>query len=94
MSAFLIATLTVKNPEKLQEYAEKAGPTFAPFGAEMLIKGKHQGTYAGDASHSTAAVIKFPNIEQMDAWYHSDAYQALIPLRDEAAEVVFSKYQD
>ena len=37
-------------------------------------------------------VIRFPSIDAIDRWYHSDAYQALIPLRDEAADVTIVGY--
>lgn len=92
MSAFLIVNITVKNPEKFQEYAQQAGPTFSPYGGEVLIKGKVAGTYVGEVGHNMSTVIQFPNLEMMDDWYQSAAYQSIISLRDEAADVVFIKY--
>ena len=38
-------------------------------------------------------VIRFPDADTVDAWYNSPEYQALIPLRQQAADldlVVFS----
>ena len=31
------------------------------------------------------ATFEFPDVDTADAWYQSEAYQALIPNRDEAA---------
>jgi len=50
------------------------------------LVGKHNG-------HS-AAVIKFPDQATTDAWYNSANYQALIPNRDEAADMVFISYDE
>ena len=39
MPAFFVATVSVKNPEKMKEYAAKSGPTFAAFGGTLLARG-------------------------------------------------------
>lgn len=92
MSAFFIATVTVKNAEKYQEYAVKSKETFDAFGAAIIARGKYAGTLVGDAQHQAAAIVKFPDLEHLDSWHDSDAYQALIPLRDEAADFTITKY--
>jgi uncharacterized protein (DUF1330 family) len=38
-------------------------------------------------------VIRFPSIEASRSWFHSPAYQALVPLRQQAAEVVLVGFQ-
>lgn len=93
MSAFFIVTVNVKDGEKFQEYAGKASATFQPYGAELLVKGQREGEFAGSfGEHKAVAVMKFPSLEKMEAWYSSPEYQELIPLRDEGAEVKIIKY--
>jgi len=92
MSAFIIATVTVKDAEKFQQYAVKSKATFDLFEAEILVRGKHQGTLTGNADNQTAAVVKFKDMETLDRWYGSDEYQVLIPLRDQAADITITKY--
>jgi len=92
MSAFFIATVTVKNTEKFQEYAVKSKETFDAVGAEVIARGKHSGNLVGHAQHQAAALVKFSDLDSLDSWYNSDAYQALIPLRDEAADFTITKY--
>ncbi|MFV2056937.1 MAG: DUF1330 domain-containing protein [Thiohalomonadales bacterium] len=94
MSSFLIVHTTVKDPEKFKSYASAAGATFAPFGGEFLVKGKQVKTLAGEHSAQAAVVVKFPNLTAIDDWYHSADYQALIPNRDAAADMVFICYED
>jgi uncharacterized protein (DUF1330 family) len=38
-------------------------------------------------------VIRFPNLAALQGWYRSPAYQALIPLREQAADVLLLAYQ-
>ncbi len=92
MSAFFIATVAVKDADKFQQYAEKSKATFDLFKAEVITKGKYHGTLAGDANHQIAAIIKFKDMDTLDKWYMSDEYQALIPLRNKAADMTIVKY--
>ena len=92
MSAFFIATVTIKDAEKFTEYGGKAGATFAPFGGKLLTKGKAEKTLAGESSHQTAAIVSFPDMAALEGWYQSPEYQALIPLRDSAADMTLVAY--
>ena len=89
MAAFLIALSAVKDPEKLKEYAAAAGPTFAPFEGAPVARGAVKEVLAGASPAEIAVVVKFPSAEQAHAWYHSDAYQKCIPLRDQALNPTF-----
>lgn len=92
MNAFFVATSSIKDPEKFQLYAEKAGETFARYDAEPVLRGKFEGTLKGDADHHVVGIIKFPTVEALREWYGSDAYQALVPMRDEAADMTICVY--
>jgi len=92
MSAFFVATTLIKNPEKFQLYAQKTGETFSAHGGEPVLRGKFEGTLNGNADHHVIGIIKFPSVEALHAWHDSDAYQALVPLRDEAADMTISVY--
>jgi len=94
MPAFFIATTTVNDTEKFQEYAGKAAQTFAPFGGEMVIRGKAGDTLAGHSDHRAVGVVRFPDMAALKAWYRSPDYQALIPLRDDAAQITLVTYEE
>jgi uncharacterized protein (DUF1330 family) len=38
-------------------------------------------------------VIRFPDRAAVEGWFASDAYQALIPLRERAADLVLVSYE-
>ncbi|MER7729453.1 DUF1330 domain-containing protein [Streptomyces erythrochromogenes] len=81
MTAYAIAHI---RPETMNEdiltYIETMQSTLDPFGGSFLVHGKEvevlEGPFPG-----TVVVIGFPDIERARAWYASDAYRAILPLR-------------
>ncbi len=92
MSVFFVAHVSVKNPEKFQEYAAGAAASMAPFGGELLKRGAVYRELAGKQGYSNVAIVSFPDQKSLDSWFESDAYQALIPLRDEASEMLLTAF--
>lgn len=93
MTAFFVATVTVKDPAKFQQYARESMPTFAAFGGEIVLRGQLDTVLAGSADHRAAAVVRFPDMAALKAWHDSGAYQALIPVRDEGADINIAAYE-
>lgn len=89
MSATVVVHTTVKDPEKFKVYAESAGPIVASHGGEFLFRGKVAQVLAGTHGHQNVAMIKFADQAAVKKWYESPEYQALIPNRDEAADMIF-----
>jgi len=95
MAAFFIAMTKIKNPEKFQEYARRSGETFKKHGGEPVLRGKAKETLAGsmERAHDTVGIVRFPDLEALTAWFNSDAYQALVALRDEASDMTIASYE-
>ena len=93
MAAYLIAHVKVKDPAKMQEYGAQAGATFAAFGGAPMVRGKVVEVLAGTHGGQAALIVKFPDAKSAHDWYHSPAYQALIPLREQAADVLLLSYE-
>lgn len=92
MAAFFIATVTTKHPERFLEYAGKAAATIAAHGGEPVLRGKVDRALAGSAGHDAVGIVKFPDAAALSAWFNSPEYQALVPLRDEAADITIITY--
>ncbi|MFG2114126.1 DUF1330 domain-containing protein [Streptomyces sp. NPDC048718] len=83
MTAYAIARLyptTAPNKDVL-DYIEGIQGTLDPFGGRFLIHGAPrretiEGEWPGDV-----VMISFPDYAAARAWYASEPYQALIPLR-------------
>jgi uncharacterized protein (DUF1330 family) len=94
MSALMIARITVKNPEKFQEYISKTTQVAKVYGAELQYRGKTDKTLHGEGNdHSLIIIVKFPSLEKIDEWYSSDAYQPLKALRDEGSDMQITSYE-
>jgi uncharacterized protein (DUF1330 family) len=65
-----------------------------PFGARLVFRGRREAVLGGDEPHDRAVVIRFEDHQELLGWFHSPAYQALIPLRDRAADVVLVSYEE
>ena len=84
---YVIGHITVKNLAKWAEYRAQVPATLAPWQAELVLRGERLSLLAGEHRHTDTVVIRFPTREAIDGWYNSPAYQALIPLRQEAADL-------
>jgi uncharacterized protein (DUF1330 family) len=94
MSACVIGHITVKDAEKWARYRAQVPATLAPWGAELLFRGKRAAVLSGEHAHTDTVVIRFPDAAAVAGWYASPAYQALIPLREHAADLVLVSFAD
>ena len=90
--AYVVGQITVKNTAKWDEYRSRVPQTLAPWGGEMVFRGTQAAVLAGESTHPGIVVIRFPSLAAADGWFSSAAYQALIPLRLEAADVTLLSY--
>lgn len=92
--AYVVGQVTVKDEGKWAKYRNQVPTTIAQWGGELVFRGKQVAALAGNSPHSDIVVIRFPNISAVHEWYASALYQAIIPLRQEAADIVLTAYQD
>jgi uncharacterized protein (DUF1330 family) len=93
MSALLVVHLNIKNTDKLTQYNQQAAKTLSEFNATIKTKGRLDHIFHGEHNFQSIALIEFPDLESIKNWYQSTGYQSLIPIRNEAAEMVFTSYQ-
>ena len=91
---YVVGHITVKDADKWAEYRGKVPDTLAPWGAELLLRGRRVASFSGESPHTDIVVIRFPSAVAASGWFASPAYQALIPLREQAAEVLLLAYED
>jgi uncharacterized protein (DUF1330 family) len=85
--AWVIGHLSVKDPARWDSYRRAVPATLGPFGGKVLLRGKVTAVLSGDHRHTDSVVLVFPNEEAARGWHDSAAYRALIPLRNEAADI-------
>lgn len=93
MAAYVIGHIAIKDPLKWEVYRSQVPATLAPWNAELVFRGKQFAVFSGAHRHTDTVVIRFSDPAAVRRWFDSPAYQALIPLREEAADVVLVGYE-
>ncbi len=85
MTALCIVYEDVHDDEAFARYRSVVMPTLEPFGARFLVRGGAFRVVEGEMPYTQVAVLEFPSREVAEAWYRSEAYQAVLPIRHGAA---------
>jgi len=91
--AYVVGHITVKDPDRWAAYRSQVPATLAPWGGELVFRGTQWAALAGAHPHPDIVVIRFPDAAALEGWFESPQYQALVPLREQAAEVVLLAYR-
>ena len=80
MPAYIIANMTITDPDTFGKYAQAAGPTVAAHGGKLLVAGPSSEVIEGDPAPITV-VMEFESVEKAKAWYDSSEYKEIIEMR-------------
>jgi uncharacterized protein (DUF1330 family) len=92
--AYAIGHIAIKDPDNWAEYRRRVPETLAPWGAELLLRGKLVEVFSGVHTQTDTVAIRFPDLAAAHGWHASAAYQALIPLRQSAADVTLLLFEE
>lgn len=87
MTAYVIGHISVKDAQRWAEYRGKVPATLVPWGGELVLRGIRRAVWDGAHHHTDTVVLRFATLDDATRWHESPAYQALVPLRQQAAEV-------
>jgi uncharacterized protein (DUF1330 family) len=94
MPAYMVSLVTVTDKEKFESYIANTRTVAAKFGARPVAIGTQPKMLNGDSDgHQMVFVIEFETMAKLDAWHHSDEYQALVPLREEGSDQRMIAYE-
>jgi len=85
MSVYVVAQSRIDDRERLAEYVGKALPTIQAGGGRVLAFDETPEVVEGEIAHPRTVILEFPSHEVFRAWYDSEGYQAILPLRLESA---------
>ena len=89
MTAYVLARVEVTDWDVYKQYAARTPKTIAQFGGRFIARGAAPERLEGEQETLRIVVLEFPSVEQARAWYHSDAYQALKAMRENAGNGQF-----
>lgn len=88
ISACVIGHYKVKDNDKWGEYRSKVPQTLVQWRGEVIFRGHRVEVLSGQHSYVDCVIIQFPDAKSAAGWYNSAAYQELIPIREQAADMV------
>jgi uncharacterized protein (DUF1330 family) len=86
VSAYVIVHIEVTDPTGYEAYKPFAAESIALHEGRYLVRGGRSETLEGGPSPARVVILEFSTYEQALAWYHSDEYQAAVPLRKQTAD--------
>jgi uncharacterized protein (DUF1330 family) len=85
MPAYLQAEIDVVDPEAYAEYRSRVPNVIAAYGGRYLVRGGTVIALEGGAGENRRVIVEFPDMERLLAFYNSEDYAPLIPLRQRAS---------
>lgn len=77
---YIIARLTVSDPEAYKNYAAAASAAMKKYGVRILARGGRHEALEGEARPRNV-ILEFDSFEEARRYYHSPEYQAAIQKR-------------
>jgi uncharacterized protein (DUF1330 family) len=84
-AGYVVAKVTVHDGEAMKRYSAAADETLKLHGGRIFASGPLV-SLEGDEAYSVLILLIFESFERAVAWYRSPEYQALLPLREGAAD--------
>lgn len=86
MAVYIVADITIKDPEAYEEYRAKVPPIIAKYGGHYLVRGGAITPGAGDWSPTRIVILEFPSAEHARNFAASEEYAPVAAIRHRAAE--------
>jgi uncharacterized protein (DUF1330 family) len=81
MRAFVIVQEDVHDQKTFDEYRKDVIASLQPFHGRFLARGGKVTMLEGDRMPERTVLLEFPSRSEAEGWYHSPAYQKILPLR-------------
>ena len=85
MTAYLIANISVTDPDRYAGYRTQVPKVLAQYGGRFLVRGGALHPLEGDMGLDRFVVIEFPSLEAARRFYDSPEYAPLLKLRIQTA---------
>ena len=86
MSAYIVASVNVTDPEKYKNYMALSPAAIDAAGGKFIVRGGNPEILEGDWSRPRVVIIEYPTREAAKAFYDSTLYVAARAEREGAAE--------
>jgi uncharacterized protein (DUF1330 family) len=85
MPAYVVADISVKDPETYERYKLLGPPAIAKYGGRYLTRGGPTEQLEGSWTPTRLVILEFPTAERARAWWASPEYAEAKALRQASA---------
>jgi len=85
MSAYIVATVAINDPETYKKYTAKTPALVAKHGGKFIARGGNVDTFEGEAFNDRMVIIEFPSKQALQDWYNDPEYQQALLIRQSAS---------
>lgn len=85
MKGYVLAMLDVHDPQGYAAYSQVVSASIAAHGGRFIVRNGAKTQCEGALPAGRVILLEFPSLEKAHAWYDSEEYQALVPMRQAAA---------
>jgi uncharacterized protein (DUF1330 family) len=86
LSAYVIATVEVKDPVRYEEYRRMVLPTITAFGGRFIARGGRTEVLEGMWPARRLVIVEFPSLERAKEWWSSSEYSEAKAIRQATSE--------
>ena len=94
MPAYVVARMTVHDPEKLRRYAQLAPPFVAKYGGRYLTRGGVLTCLENTTCNDRVVISVWPDKAAAEAFFADPGYREVARLREEAPTIQMLIVQD
>jgi len=83
---YFFVEVEITDPAAYEAYRESVPDIIAAHGGKILVRGGDPQPLDGALPHRRQIIVEFESPEAVKTFYHSDAYQAVQPIRLKASK--------
>jgi uncharacterized protein (DUF1330 family) len=80
VSAYVLVEIEITDPEAYAEYMPMAAASVKRHGGRYIARGGATAEFEGEWA-GRLVILEFESLDAARTWYHSDDYQACLPIR-------------
>jgi uncharacterized protein (DUF1330 family) len=85
--AYVVAQITINDPDRYKDYIAGFYPSFLRHGGEILASTRQETTVLeGEWARARTVILRFPDRAAALAWHADPDYRALMAIRHEASD--------
>jgi len=85
MAAYVIADLTITDPQGFDEYRQMVPATIAKYGGKYVVRGGQLEKMEGNWEPKRLVIIEFDSVERAKEWWACEDYSEAKALRQRTA---------